>query len=69
MPDQEIESMIDLDVMGMTLLDKTALPFMDRGSHAVLVGSVSSFVPVAGRPSTVLPKPVSGSMGRHCAPS
>lgn len=39
--------MIDLDVMGMTLLDKTALPFMDRGSYAVLVGSVSSFVPVA----------------------
>ena len=45
----EIESMIDLDVMGMTLFDKTALPFMDRGSYAVLVGSVSSFVPVAGQ--------------------
>ena len=69
MPDREIESMIDLDAMGMTLLDKTALPFMDRGSYAVLVGSVSSFVPVAGRPSTVLPKPTPGSMGRHCAPS
>lgn len=41
--------MIDLDVMGMALLDKTALPFMDRGSYAVLVGSVSSFVPVAGQ--------------------
>lgn len=49
MPDREIESMIDLDVMGMALLDKTALPFMDRGSYAVLVGSVSSFVPVAGQ--------------------
>lgn len=41
--------MIDLDVMGMTLLDKTALSFMDRGSYAVLVGSVSSFVPIAGQ--------------------
>lgn len=49
MPDREIESMIDLDVMGMTLLDKTALSFMDRGSYAVLVGSVSSFVPIAGQ--------------------
>ena len=49
MPEREIETMIDLDVMGMTLLNKTALPFMDGGSYAVLVGSVSSFVPVASQ--------------------
>jgi NAD(P)-dependent dehydrogenase (short-subunit alcohol dehydrogenase family) len=66
----ELESMIDLDVMGMTLLDKTALPFMDRGSYAVLVGSVSSpLCRLRTSPSTVLPKPTSGSMGRHYAPS
>lgn len=47
MSGHDIETMIDLDVMDMTRINKTALPFMEQGSSIVIVGSVSSFVPVA----------------------
>ena len=46
MPQKEIETMIDLDITAMTLVNRVCIPFMRKGSYAVLVGSVSSFVPV-----------------------
>lgn len=46
MPQKNIEMMIDLDITAMTLVNKVCIPFMGKGSYAVLVGSVSSFVPV-----------------------
>ena len=49
MPEKDIETMVDLDVTAMTLVNKACIPFMSRGSYAVIVGSVSSFVPVVGQ--------------------
>lgn len=49
MPEKDIEMMIDLDVTAMTLVNKVCIPFMKKGSYAVIVGSVSSFVPVIGQ--------------------
>ena len=48
MPDREIESMIDLDVMGMALLDKTALPFMDNGQGQLCRAGRVCILPCVG---------------------
>jgi short-subunit dehydrogenase len=49
MPEKSIEMMINLDIAAMTLINKVCIPFMKKGSYAVIVGSVSSFVPVIGQ--------------------
>lgn len=49
MPEKSIEMMINLDITTMTLINKVCIPFMEKGSYAVIVGSVSSFVPVIGQ--------------------
>ncbi len=49
MTEEEIEKMIDLDITAMTLVNRICIPFMTKGSYAILVGSVSSFTPVIGQ--------------------
>ena len=47
--EKDVEMMIDLDITAMTFVNKVCIPYMKSGSYAVIVGSVSSFVPVIGQ--------------------
>ncbi len=49
MSEKDIDMMIDLDIKAMTLVNRVCIPYMNKGSYAVIVGSVSSFVPVVGQ--------------------
>lgn len=42
----DILSIINLNVMGMTLLNSICLPYMKQKSFEIITGSVSSFIPV-----------------------
>lgn len=41
MTEQKIEQMIDLDITAMTLVNRVCIPFMTKGSYAILVSSIS----------------------------
>lgn len=43
---RDIRAMIDLDVMGVTMVNHVFLPYMCEGSFEVITGSVSSFAPI-----------------------
>ncbi|MCD8316371.1 MAG: SDR family NAD(P)-dependent oxidoreductase [Eggerthellaceae bacterium] len=43
---KDIDDMMAVDVYGMTMLNKVCIPYMNRGSYAILVSSVSSFAPI-----------------------
>ncbi|KFI48944.1 short-chain dehydrogenase/reductase SDR [Bifidobacterium biavatii DSM 23969] len=42
----DIRAMIDFNTTAMTLVNRVCLPYMGRGSFAVITGSVSSFAPI-----------------------
>ncbi|KAB8293607.1 SDR family NAD(P)-dependent oxidoreductase [Bifidobacterium avesanii] len=42
----DIRAMIDLNVTAMTMVSRVCLPYMGRGSFAVITGSVSPFAPI-----------------------
>ena len=46
MRQEDILSMISVNVKGMTMIQKTFLPYMGKGSFTVIICSVSSFAPV-----------------------
>ena len=45
MDPKDIEAMIKLDIMGMTMVNRVFLPYMSAGSIEVITGSVASFAP------------------------
>lgn len=49
MKSQEILSLINLNVMGMTMINRSCLPYMHKGSYEIISGSIGSFVPVPYR--------------------
>ncbi|OZG57108.1 short-chain dehydrogenase [Bifidobacterium myosotis] len=46
MAPKDILAMIDLNIMGMTMVNRVFLPYMRAGSFEVITGSVSSFAPI-----------------------
>lgn len=46
MPSKDILSMLNLNIMGMTMLNHVCIPYMPKNSFEVITGSVSSFIPV-----------------------
>lgn len=46
MGQEDILSMISVNIRGMTLLQRIILPYMQKGSYTIITCSVSSFVPV-----------------------
>lgn len=46
MSSADILAMINLNITGMTMVNRCFLPYMKRGSYEIITGSVSSFVPV-----------------------
>ncbi|WP_334329284.1 SDR family NAD(P)-dependent oxidoreductase [Companilactobacillus sp. HBUAS59699] len=48
MKPQNIQAMINLNVMGMTLLNRICLPYMKRGSYEIITGSIGGFIPLPG---------------------
>lgn len=45
----DIRRMLDVNAVGMTLVQRLCLPYMRRGSYTVITCSVSSFCPVPGQ--------------------
>ena len=43
---EDVLSMISVNVKGMTMIQKTFLPYMEKGSFTIITCSVSSFAPV-----------------------
>ena len=41
----DILSIINLNVMGMTMLNQSCLPYMNKGSYEIISGSIGAFVP------------------------
>ncbi|PJM77319.1 SDR family NAD(P)-dependent oxidoreductase [Bifidobacterium felsineum] len=46
MEPDDMLAMIDLNVKGMTMINRTCLPYMSRGSFEIVTGSVSAFAPM-----------------------
>ena len=46
MPITDIISIINLNIMGMTLLNSVCLPYMKSKSFEIITGSISSFAPI-----------------------
>lgn len=46
MKESDILSMIDLNVKGFTMINRTCLPYMKKGSFGIMTCSISSFCPV-----------------------
>lgn len=46
MKSSDILSMINLNITGMTMINRCFLPYMKRGSYEIITGSVSSFAPI-----------------------
>ncbi|WP_206603773.1 SDR family NAD(P)-dependent oxidoreductase [Bifidobacterium callitrichidarum] len=46
MEPNDMLAMIDLNVTGMTMINRTCLPYMSRGSFEIVTGSVSAFAPM-----------------------
>lgn len=44
--DTDIYSIIDINVIAMTMMNKVCLPYMSKGSYEIITGSVSSFAPI-----------------------
>ena len=49
MADKDIYALIDLNVMGSTIISRICLPFMDNGSYQIITGSIGSFAPLPWR--------------------
>lgn len=49
MATSDILAMINLNITGMTLLNRVCLPYMQAGSYEIISGSVGSFVPLPWR--------------------
>lgn len=49
MKSKDIISLINVNVMGMTMISRCCLPYMRRGSYQIIVGSVGAFVPLPWR--------------------
>ncbi|MCR3759966.1 SDR family NAD(P)-dependent oxidoreductase [Clostridium felsineum] len=46
---EDIHSIINLNVMGMTMISRSCLPYMSNGSYEIITGSIGSFVPLPWR--------------------
>jgi short-subunit dehydrogenase len=42
----DIINMVNINIKGMTVVNRLCFPYMKKGSFAIITGSVSSFVPV-----------------------
>lgn len=49
MKSEEILSLINLNVMGMTMINRICLPHMHKGSYEIICGSIGSFAPLPFR--------------------
>ncbi|MDO4554123.1 MAG: SDR family NAD(P)-dependent oxidoreductase [Lachnospiraceae bacterium] len=45
----DIYSLINVNVMGMTMINRCCLPYMSKGSYEIIVGSAAAFVPLPWR--------------------
>lgn len=45
----DILSIINLNTMGMTMVNRSCLPYMSKGSYEIITGSIGSFVPLPWR--------------------
>ncbi|ADL50176.1 SDR family NAD(P)-dependent oxidoreductase [Clostridium cellulovorans] len=46
---EDIHSIINVNVMGMTMISRTCLQYMSNGSYEIITGSIGSFVPLPWR--------------------
>lgn len=46
---QDIYSLINLNVMGTTMISRICLPYMSKGSYQIITGSIGSFAPLPWR--------------------
>ena len=45
----DIYSLMNLNVMGTTMMSRLCLPYMDKGSYQIITGSIGSFAPLPWR--------------------
>ncbi len=49
MKSEDILALINLNVMGMTMINRSCLPYIHKGSYEIISGSIGSFAPVPYR--------------------
>lgn len=49
MKSSDILSLINVNAMGMTMVNRSCLPYMSKGSYEIITGSIGSFVPLPWR--------------------
>lgn len=49
MKNEDIYSLMNLNVMGMTMISRSCLPYMTKGSYQIITGSIGSFAPLPWR--------------------
>lgn len=49
MSQNDIQSLIDLNVTGTTMISRSCLPYMEKGSYQIITGSIGSFAPLPWR--------------------
>ena len=49
MKSERIVSLIDVNVKGITMVNRSCLPYMSKGSYEIITGSIGSFVPLPWR--------------------
>lgn len=64
MPQDAILSMVELNVKGLTMLNRICFPYMEKGAVAILTCSVSSFCPVPAQAVYSASKAYVRSLGR-----
>ncbi|MDO5292734.1 MAG: SDR family NAD(P)-dependent oxidoreductase [bacterium] len=49
MKTKDIYSLMDVNVMGMTMISRSCLPYMSKGSYQIITGSIGAFAPLPWR--------------------